>query len=273
MRIQVLGLCRFSYLAEGGFQSVPGSIAARRAQLYEPVRLSLRILWFEHVFLPAIRAQGDGDFTLIVLTGEDLPDPWRGLLQALVADVPQIRLVFRPVGRHREVCRAVMHEHVDRGADVVAQFRLDDDDAVAIDYVASLRADFVRRLEPLFRLQSRLALDYARGLVLAVDGGAVMVHGAVTHNGTPGLTVFLAPDAPEAVLDYPHHTLQRFMPGVSLSDRVMYLRGMHGGNDSGRIDGRLGEAMTPVRANAVLTRRFSIDLARFVTELGAQRLI
>lgn len=273
MRIQVLGLCRFSYLVEGGFQSKSGNLETRRAQLYAPARLTLRILWFEHVFLPAIRAQTDPDFTLIVLTGEDFPEPWRGLLQALTGDVPQIRLVFRPVGRHREACRAVMREHVEAGADVVAQFRLDDDDAVAVDYVESIRTDFTQRLRPLYRPAARLSLDYAKGLVLAADAGEVVVHGAVMHNATPGLTIFLPPDDPEAVLDFPHHILQRFMPGVGLAERVMYVRGMHGTNDSGALVGRLDDAMAPRQAKAVLARRFRIDLARFIAELGAVRLI
>lgn len=273
MRIQVLGLCRFSYLVESGFQSMSGDLAQRRARLYAPARLTLRILWFEHVFLPAIRAQSDPDFTLIVLTGEDFPEPWRGLLQALVAVVPQIRLVFRPVGRHREACRAVVRDHVDPGADVVAEFRLDDDDAVAVDYVERIRADFCHRLRPLYRPAARLSLDYARGLVLAADAGDVVVHGAVTHNWTPGLTIFLPPDDPEAVLDFPHHILQRLMPGVGLAERVMYLRGMHGTNDSGGLVGRLDDAMTRGRAKAVLARRFRIDLDRFIAELGAVRLI
>ncbi len=40
MRVQMLGLCRFSYLGLRGYQVEHDSIAARRAYLYDPDRLA-----------------------------------------------------------------------------------------------------------------------------------------------------------------------------------------------------------------------------------------
>ena len=42
MRVQMLGLCRFSYLGGGGFQVGHETIEARRAYLYNPQRLARR---------------------------------------------------------------------------------------------------------------------------------------------------------------------------------------------------------------------------------------
>ena len=39
MRVQMLGLCRFSYLGLRGYQVEHDSIAARRAYLYDPDRI------------------------------------------------------------------------------------------------------------------------------------------------------------------------------------------------------------------------------------------
>ena len=41
MRVQVIGLCRFSYLGERGFQIGHETLEERRAFLYDPGRLCL----------------------------------------------------------------------------------------------------------------------------------------------------------------------------------------------------------------------------------------
>lgn len=74
-RIQMLGLCRFSLLVEGGFQVVHPDLHERRAMLYDPQRLASRFIWFEHLCLASLRAQTDPDLTFVVLVGTDLPDP------------------------------------------------------------------------------------------------------------------------------------------------------------------------------------------------------
>lgn len=52
MKIQMLGLCRFSLLSEGGFKIVHETLDDRRRLLYDPLRLEQRFLWFEHIALP-----------------------------------------------------------------------------------------------------------------------------------------------------------------------------------------------------------------------------
>ena len=67
--MQVLGLCRFSYPALGGFQVGHDSTADRIAYLYDPARLEERFRLFETVALPCLMAQTDPDFEMIVLVG------------------------------------------------------------------------------------------------------------------------------------------------------------------------------------------------------------
>lgn len=54
-------------------------------------------------------------------------------LRDLVADRPQVVIAPQPPGQHRNVCAVAMTPFIDRQADVVGQFRLDDDDEVAVD--------------------------------------------------------------------------------------------------------------------------------------------
>ena len=52
--MQVIGLCRFSYPAIGGFQVDHPDIAARIAYLYGPARMEERFATFETLTLPPL---------------------------------------------------------------------------------------------------------------------------------------------------------------------------------------------------------------------------
>lgn len=261
-RVQVLGLCRFSVPSLGAFQVEHDSIEARRAMLYAPDRLAHRFLWFEHVALPSIKGQTDPEFRLIVLLGEDFPEPWLTRMRALVADVPQILLDFAPPGPHREICAEAMRRHVDPGAEVLAQFRLDDDDAVALDFVARLRADFAA-VRPVHDRGRALALDYCRGVLLTEERGNLTPTLRRASLWTPALVLFTRPDAPKMILDYPHHLIWRHMPVLSLQDEVMFLRGAHGGNDSAIGQERRPETLPADRWPGLLLRRYGLDISAF----------
>lgn len=269
-RIQVLGLCRFSVPGIGAFQKRHDSIAARRAMLYAPERLAQRMVWFEHVTLPAIRAQTDADFTFVVLLGEDFPEPWHGRLQALVAGIPQVRLAYAPPDEHRVACGRAVRAQVDPAADMVAEFRLDDDDAVAVDFVERVRAE-APALSGLFLRHGNAALDFTRGLVLA-DGpdGPVPVPRRAQY-WTPALAVLTRPDAEERILDFPHHKLWMAMPTLTLPDDVMFVRGAHGGNDSRIVPEEPAWHLPEARQAPLLQRRFRIDLPAFAAALAAAK--
>ena len=146
--VQVLGLLRFSVLSEGAFQTRHDSLDQRRAYLFDPVRLEQRLAWFERVTLPGLLAQKDPSFRLVVLLAEDLPEPWRGRMDAILARDPRLVAFRAPVERHRKSCADAIAAHIDPNAEAVLQFRLDDDDAVATDFTRRLRRDF-RRAQPL----------------------------------------------------------------------------------------------------------------------------
>ena len=149
-RVQVLGLCRFSYPAElNGFQTRHKTMNERRAYLYSTKRLEESLFLFEHLLLPGIENQSNDDFTLMLLLGDDFPGLYRERLLALLADVPQVKPVFRASGPHRLVYRDLFLEERDPRANVVAEFRLDDDDAVAVNYVQTIRR-LLPKLRPLF---------------------------------------------------------------------------------------------------------------------------
>lgn len=235
MKVQMLGLCRFSYVGLRGFQVEHADYQSRRAYLYDPDRLERRWKWFIQVAMPGWMAQTDPDFTLVIMTGPDLPEPYLSRLAALCDRVPQLRLALvPPMAKHREACLQAVAPHVDGAADVVGHFRHDDDDAVALDYVERSRADFAR-VQDLWRVEERLSLDYGRGLMVKAVQGRVSITPWLCHNMGVALTIFLRPDAGLSALSFNHAALGKWMPGVSVNTPVMFIRSIHRDSDSGAM--------------------------------------
>lgn len=262
MRVQMLGLCRFSYLGGRGFQVAHDTIKARRAFLYDPDRLARRWFWFENVALPAWRAQVDPDFTLVIMTGPDLPEPYLARLRDLTRSLPQLRLaLIAPQERHIEACMSAIAPHIDHTAEVVGHFRHDDDDAVAIDYIRDARRDFAA-MQPLWQLRRRLSCDYARGVVLRAGPQGIAAEMRMIYNASAALTIYLPPDAGRCVLHYPHWKVGLSMPGVTLPGKVMYARLIHGDNDSGAVGAGYAIENPSQNLPQLLAERFQIDLPR-----------
>ena len=97
--MQVIGLCRFSYPAYGGFQVAHETMEDRRAFLYAPERMEERFRSFEAITMPGLRAQTDPNFEFLIVIGECLPAPYLARLKDLIADVPQARIIARPPDR------------------------------------------------------------------------------------------------------------------------------------------------------------------------------
>lgn len=232
--VQVIGLCRWSYpSAPGAFQRETGDgMEALRAALYDPVRLELRLFFLEHVVLPPLRAQTDPDFTVILLMGDRLPADIRARVLALIADVPQVRPKFEPEGQpHQEVCRKVMLAARDPDVRAVAEIRMDDDDAVAVDLVERTR-DMFARTKALFRTGGRLALDFNKGYILRTEPLGIVYEPVVSRYWGCALVLFLRPQGRDSMLDFNHAQLWKRIPTVTFPRVPMYLRGAHGGNDS-----------------------------------------
>ncbi|MFN4061189.1 MAG: glycosyltransferase [Paracoccus hibiscisoli] len=270
MRVQMLGLCRYSYLGLRGYQVEHDSIAARRAYLYDPARLERRWHWFTTVALPGWVAQTDPDYTLVVMTGPDLPEPWLGRLRALCDRVPQLRLsLVPPMDYHLQACRAAVAPHVDPGADVIGHFRHDDDDAVAVDYVEAARRDFAL-VADLWRAEGKLSLDYGRGLMVEARDGQLKITPRICHNMGVALTIFLRPDAAETALHYNHTKLGQWMPGVQINGPLMFIRSIHGDSDSGDMGPGLPWQPEEGEMNRLLRTRFGLrrgDLAALARSL------
>lgn len=259
MKIQVIGVCRFLVLVTNAFRGGPTDVQQRIGHLFAPARLAERFAWFEHVTLPSLRAQTDQDFQFVVLTSELLPDEWLERLYALVGHLPNFSIAMMPVSSHAEAGRPVFTHRIDRRSDVVAQFRIDDDDALGRDYVTRIRADFIACLQPVLDLRGMLASNYANGFIFEADRDHTVLYRTSARDLSCAQTRYLRPDDPNTLFNFSHHKLHEVMPTVTFDNSYMYARGRNGSNDS--------SFRTPRDLKrwdiGALSRRFGISLPAF----------
>ncbi|KAA9004770.1 glycosyltransferase [Histidinibacterium aquaticum] len=274
-RIQALGLCRFSYpSAPGGFGDQAQSMDDIRAALYEPRRMALRFLWFEHVALPSLKRQTDPAFTVILLAGDRMPTEYRNRLKALTRDTPQIKPLFLEEGeQHRVACRMAMRAHRDPEATAVAEFRLDDDDAVANIFVERTKMVF-RHVRQLFGMRPRVTVDFCRGVLLRATPEGIDLLPVSAQSWTPALVTYRAPEDEMSLLDAVHTKLWKGMPQLTMPFPPMFVRGAHEDNASGiadrweRLDRWKAE---PEDLRRLLAKSFGIDLPALEAALAEWR--
>lgn len=260
--MQIIGFCRFSYPAEGGFQVEHDDIATRIAYLYAPERIEARFRQFETICLPGIAAQTDPEFTFLVLVGEAMPAPLRARLEGLLAAVPQARIVARPPGPHRQVCQEVINDARDMDEPCV-MFRHDDDDAVAVTFVERLRAA-ARDCAALTRSHRMVGFDWNRGWVGRPTAQGLRAEPTVTPYWGVAQAAAVQPGVRLTLMNFAHNRINRFMPTVTFTHEDMYLRGHNDHNDS-RQKAHVAPAELPLldaAGEAHFRERFAIDADR-----------
>lgn len=267
--MQVIGLCRFSYPALGGFQVEHETIEQREAFLYDPLRMEERFRSFECLTLPPLRAQTDPDFTFVVVIGQSLPAPMRARLEMLLADMPQAALVARAPAQHRPVMKEIINTfREDRGLPSL-QFRMDDDDAVSINFVQRLR-EAAQGVEGIIRTNRYLGIDFNQGFTARIDAGGIRARPSVETLWTPALGMAVAPRASRGIMNFSHAKLARVMPVLSLTGEDMYIRGHNTFNDSRQKEGirpvRLPRVNTAMAAHLKQVFRIDEDHVRAVHE-------
>lgn len=258
--MQTILLCRFSYPAEGGFQVDHETVEARRAFLYNPERMAERFRLFEHICLPGLKSQTDPDFSFVVLIGSCLPAMYLSQLEALLADMPQAHIVARDPGPHRLMCQSVLNaarKHINQPC---LQVRHDDDDALAVDFVARLKKA-AQDCAPLLQDNRLVGFDWNRGYTLrASDVAPFEISETVTPYLGIAQAVAVQGGVKQSLMNFAHSRINRFMPTVTFTDQPMFLRTYHSGNDS-RQHAKTGtpEFFLPTIDNIeTLNRRFAL---------------
>ena len=236
---RIVGLVRFSYPARGGFAREFGSDEEARAFLFDPERLSRRLALWEAMCLPSLAGQTDRDFTLLVLIGQRLPGEVRERLAENLSQLADGRIVAMGPKAHYNALKAAFAEVEDRGESHRITFRLDDDDALALDYVAHLRRA-ARRVLRVSGWDRPVVLGFNRGLYVDLNEGR-MFDAAERTPLSVGTAMAAPADHPDNVYARNHRLLPEFYDTWQEATTPMWIRSIHGDNDSDpHVAGRTG---------------------------------
>ena len=182
------------------------SLEERCAYLYDLTRLNVRFNCLETLTLPSIRAQSDAHFTVAILIDDSLAEAAKDRLKTLTADIPQVQIIERESGPHRQIMQDVNDSLRLPDAELYAQFRLDDDDAVGLQFVEDIRT-VTEKTSGLLDFSRKIALEFSTGF--AVRPGKDGLRAALLHQQlwTPGLAIVMRPHSRHSILNYGHHKL------------------------------------------------------------------
>jgi len=229
-RNRIVGVCRFSYPALSGYQSMPKDVAAVKAVLYDPARLERRFHMFERLMLPSLQAQTDQDFQMGFVIGDDFPKPWRQRLEELLKRLPNAYLhAMEPAFNFRATHAAYKAADLSRATHLTS-FRLDDDDAMDMDFIARLR----RQAEALFPINRGgvYAIGQNNGFWLELGGVGNRIYDV--HERTPACGVALVAGVKSGNTVYIHNhrdMAERFNTYLD-AETPAFIRTVHRDNDA-----------------------------------------
>lgn len=229
--MQVIGFCRFSYPALGGFQVEHDNIEDRRAYLYAAGRMEERFRHFEAITLPGLKAQTDPDFTFVILVGDDLPAEYADRLKNLTADMPQAIIETRPPRPHRDVCKEVINAQRGDCSAPCLQFRHDDDDAIAVTFVQRLR-EAAQDCRALVKAHRIVGFDWNRGYVARPDAKGLCAEPIVHPYWGVAQAMSVKAGVRQTIMNFGHQRLNQFMPTITFTHEPMFIRGHNDHNDS-----------------------------------------
>lgn len=259
--MQVIGLCRFSYPAYGGFQVEHETIDERRAYLYAPERMEERLRTFETIALPGLKAQTDQNFEFLIVIGSCLPGEFRARLEAMTADMPQAKIVAEEPARHRPAMKRVINRHRRENDKLPClQFRHDDDDAVAVNFVERFR-QAAEDAAGLVTKSATVGFDFNRGFSAQPTADGMLSSPSVLNYYGVALGISVAPWVEQTIMNYGHTKLPQVMPTVTYTDEDMFVRGHNDFNDSRQKANVRRVNLTPLDAEgeAHFKERFAID--------------
>lgn len=234
LALQEIAVCmRYSFFGMSGWQS---GFSKQKELLFDPARLGHRLALLKSVALASLQGQTDRAFHLFVLTSEDLPDlALRQLTDACEESLGSrsVTIAPKPPGRARKHLREFLARRYAGGRSV--QVVLDDDDGLATDYMATLRA-------LLAELDGDAAIDSSRPYFLSFANG----YGLVFEPGQTGAPALFRHRYPhinlglamigradgENLFSIDHLAAPRKYGSRIVSGAPMWVRSVHGLNDS-----------------------------------------
>ncbi|HAV08716.1 MAG TPA: hypothetical protein DEF12_06985 [Rhodobacteraceae bacterium] len=257
--LQIIGVIRFSVLTDDFTPLNYGDAQTMRQRFFDPHRLEERLTMFEHLCLSTLARQTDKGFRCAILTAEDMPDWAMNRLKAMLAPHPQFLLYAAPMGHHYALIKDAYRATAAPGFTHRVSFRLDDDDGMALDYIARLRALSLKLLEI---SRDPFIVAYNRGYYLdrSTPGQNTLLDSVERAPLSAG-TALIHPDELETnPYRYNHRAFAQYYNTYSEIEDGMFLRTIHPDNISGADKQGLTGRKKAERVAREVVDRFGIDL-------------
>lgn len=256
---QIIGLMRFSYPAKEGFSVSQMEETDLEAHLYDPERLEKRFKYLETITLPSLAGQTDPDFVQVILGGTSMPFRFKKRLRALEEQYAFLKCVFLPRMGALGAAKRAFRRGIAEGATHVTGFRIDDDDAVSVDYIARTR-DLADKVIGAGLADRPYIIAFSKGVYWDMNSPSKPFH--EFREAQPlGLACAMITTAEmeTCVYRYNHRRLACHVPTYMDPDEFMFLRTLHQHNDSGRKIPPHAQRMDLERGRRLMENRFSLD--------------
>ncbi len=238
---------------------------ALKEHLYDEARLHERLFIFSNIFLPPLVHQTDTDFRVSVLVGAQMPAVIRDALFDITRSIDSVRIVVEPEGQDpKELCGRILQSMRRADADLVGEFRLDDDDAIAVDFVSKARQAGFDFKDPIVR-SGVAGVDFPSGAFVYFSQDDVQAKRLVLAHLSCGQVIFLNPASSKTAIKFRHYRMWQKNLYISLPDEVMYLRSVHRFNTSGvdqTVKTKDVVRLTERQIDIMMRERFRIDLRK-----------
>jgi hypothetical protein len=260
-RLKMVGLVRFSVLTPTYYSERFSSLEETAKHLFSADRMALRFSVFEKLCLPSLLQQSDGAFDLVVLTATSMPKAYLKRLRDLLAPHPNLHC--RPVGtrNHYRLLRQGYETVPQEGESHRILFRLDDDDAVDLDFVRRTKA-LAAGLLPLQGPEKAFVIAHNRGFYLQATPEGPEVFDAIEQAPLSAGTALVTPVGNRAnPYRFNHRKLARHYNLYSDMQVPAYIRTIHSDNKSEPAQTGISRRMEPDEIDASLQAHFGQSLA------------
>lgn len=224
---RIFGYMRFSYLGRSDVKLARQNtdLDYRASVLYAPQRMEERFYFFEKLCLPSLKWQSDPDFKFAIFTSPEMPDIYQARLAAAVRDVPQIEVVY-DTASHLSLAITPWIERQEAVPDQrTLHFRLDDDDALSTDFIATLR-------EHLDRVPDNAIISRPSGLFLINSAEGPELLAKFEPNIAIGFAIVSPPGKVLNPYTLKHGGHYRIAPNLNLPGPLSYIHTAHSESDT-----------------------------------------
>lgn len=254
----IYGHIRFSFYGFTDTRLKPDPDDKALAELYDETRMARRFFLFENLTLPSLIAQTDRDFTTVLMSSDVMPDRFKERLVALASRLPGAIVEFSPTRRGDLAFRKVMADSLaPRMRGTAIHFRLDDDDALAMSYIARLR-QVSQTLPP------STHISFPSGIMLFPSGREEPLGASMPHQRfltAIGLATVNSAKFTKNPFQMMHSNVWTRWPVISDPSFPAFIRTQHFANDTAAKQDRI--------ISGLQRERFSRRAGRYTTQVEA----